>query len=102
MLTQSPRARNYTIGHIACAPVNMPPSTMTTMDDDIFARWQGFYRDDTTNTRATLTIHVHNGYIILTTTSGERLRHTTLEVGLLLDALAAAIRSAGPIPTPTQ
>lgn len=66
-------------------------------DDAIFAGWQGYYRDEHEK-RATLGIRLRGGDIILVTASGERLRFTPLEAGLLLDGLAAAIRAAGSVP----
>jgi hypothetical protein len=68
------------------------------MNDDItFASWQGFYHDEN-GKRATLGLLLRGGDIILVTTSGERLRFTPLEAGLLLDGIAAAIRAAGSVP----
>ena len=66
-------------------------------DDILFAGWQGYYRDRQGN-RATLGIRLHAGNIILVTAMGEPLRLTPLEAGLLLDALAAAIRATGSVP----
>jgi hypothetical protein len=66
-------------------------------DDNTFAPWQGYYRDEN-GRRATLGIFLHGGHIILVTASGERVRLTPLEAGLLLDGLAAAIRAAGSVP----
>lgn len=68
------------------------------MNDDItFAGWQGYYRDDNGN-RATLGLRLRGGDIIVVTGSGERLRFTPLETGLLLDGIAAALRAVGSVP----
>lgn len=66
-------------------------------DDPTFAGWQGFYRDYDGN-RATLSLRVRGLDIILATGTGERLRFTPLETGLLLDGLAAALRAVGSVP----
>ncbi len=66
-------------------------------DDLLFAGWQGYYRDERGN-RATLGIRLRGGDITLVTGSGEPLRFTPLEAGLLLDGLAAAIRAVGSVP----
>jgi hypothetical protein len=67
-------------------------------DDDVtFAGWQCYYRNESRK-RATLGLSVRGGDIILITGTGERLRFTPLEAGLLLDGLAAAIRAVGSVP----
>ncbi len=66
-------------------------------DDLLFAGWHGYYRDDQ-GKRATLGIRLQNGNIVLVTALAERLHFTPLEAGLLLDALAAAIRATGSVP----
>jgi len=66
-------------------------------DDSIFVGWHGHYRDEY-GKRATLSILERDGDIVLITTTGDRLRFSTLEAGLLLDGLAAAIRAAGAVP----
>ncbi len=63
----------------------------------LFPGWEGYYRDDKGN-RVTLGIRVFDTDIILGTATGERLRFTGLEAGLLLDGLAAAIRAVGSVP----
>lgn len=62
-----------------------------------FPGWEGNYRDDK-GYRVTLGIRILDGDIIVGTATGERLRFTPLEAGLLLDGLAAAIRAVGSVP----
>lgn len=62
-----------------------------------FPGWEGNYRDDTGH-RVKLGIRVLDSDIVLGTATGERLRFTPLEAGLLLDGLAAAIRAVGSVP----
>jgi hypothetical protein len=68
------------------------------MNDDItFAGWQCFYLNEN-GKQVALGLVLRGRDIVLVTSTGERLRFTPLEAGLLLDGIAAAIRAVGSVP----